>query len=138
MDRHSTYHGMKLCVTECACKRTLRRNLNKLFIDDRNGIGQFIHCPTRLRKTTMFLLTWQASLYNARCEMSRISNPHSKLALSRPGGEIGRHNGLKIRRGEISVPVQVRSRAPIINKLQINCDFQKSSRVPQNQTCSAK
>ncbi len=40
---------------------------------------------------------------------------HSKLALSRPGGEIGRHNGLKIRRLETAVPVQVRPRAPTIN-----------------------
>ncbi len=86
----------------------------------------------------MFLLTWQASLYNAHCEMSRLVILIPKLALPRPGGEIGRHNGLKIRRGEISVPVQVRSRAPIINKLQLNCNFQKSSFAPQNQACSAK
>ena len=34
-----------------------------------------------------------------------------------PGGEIGRHNGLKIRRLETAVPVQVRSRAPPASSL---------------------
>ena len=37
----------------------------------------------------------------------------------------------KIRRGEISVPVQVRSRAPIIKQLQLYCNYQKQSSAPQ-------
>ncbi len=55
--------------------------------------------------------------------MQRIANPPIPVRFwvsppnARPGGEIGRHNGLKIRRlGKTSVPVQVRLRAPIEEK----------------------
>lgn len=46
--------------------------------------------------------------------------------------------GLKIRRGEISVPVQVRSRAPIIKQLERNLDFKNLRSAPQKSSCSAK
>ena len=40
---------------------------------------------------------------------------------SRPGGEIGKHSGLKIRRKATSLPVRFRFRAPKINKLVNYC-----------------
>ena len=55
---------------------------------------------------------------DSKAVMHRIANPMSPVRLwvappnTRPGGEIGRHNGLKIRRLEKAVPVQFRSRAP--------------------------
>ena len=52
--------------------------------------------------------------------MQRIANPPIPVRFwvsppnTRPGGEIGRHNGLKIRRlGKTSVPVRFRFRAPV-------------------------
>ena len=52
--------------------------------------------------------------------MQRIANPPIPVRFrvsppyARPGGEIGRHNGLKIRRlGKTSVPVRFRLRAPV-------------------------
>jgi hypothetical protein len=52
--------------------------------------------------------------------MQRIANPPIPVRFrvsppnTRPGGEIGRHNGLKIRRlGKTSVPVRFRLRAPV-------------------------
>lgn len=55
--------------------------------------------------------------------MQRIANPPIPVRFwvsppnARPGGEIGRHNGLKIRRlGKTSVPVRFRLRAPIQEK----------------------
>lgn len=48
------------------------------------------------------------------------------------------YSGLKIRRGEISVPVQVRSRAPIIKQLERNLDIINLRSAPQKQSCSAK
>lgn len=53
--------------------------------------------------------------------MQRIANPPIPVRFwvsppdTRPGGEIGRHNGLKIRRyGKTSVPVRFRFRAPFM------------------------
>jgi hypothetical protein len=60
----------------------------------------------------MFSPTRRASLYNVPLRARPAGSRRPTLAPSRPGGEIGRHNGLKIRRLEKAVPVQFRSRAP--------------------------
>ena len=70
----------------------------------------------------MLSLIYFKACFEARCVsksvMPRIANPVSPVRLwdappnIRPGGEIGRHNGLKIRRGAISVPVRFRFWAP--------------------------
>ena len=64
----------------------------------------------RLPKNSFTLPFNPASLYNP----PSLNFEHA--ATTCPGGEIGRHNGLKIRRfGKTGVPVRFRFRAPILD-----------------------
>ncbi len=59
-----------------------------------------------------------------RYATSSSATLHSSLDSSCPGGEIGRHNGLKIRRlGKTSVPVRFRFRAPTPIKTRLSRDW---------------
>src|SRR5271169_5429868 len=86
---------------------------------------QGIALPTELfPQKTKAGLSWMLAMLSIICvcnALTRYNAPLRKTQAARtshsfrPGGEIGRHNGLKIRRlGKTSVPVRFRFRAPII------------------------
>ena len=63
----------------------------------------------KINAVIFVLLESPSHLYNAPLMNFGTNLPITPIS---PSGEIGRHNGLKIRRLEKAVPVQFRSRAP--------------------------